>query len=119
MKNITLITIIVFTIFSSFGGEVTGAGGPMKNLLEAHGYTSNYLQGNQLKVTLGEVTGAGRVHLDDIEAFVGNGRVLVDREITHIDFEATGSAKTISDIKSIHFGQIKLIKKQIQAIIHK
>jgi hypothetical protein len=111
--------IFILTITFSHSGEVTGAGGPMKDLLNSHGYTQTFLDANNLKVTLGEVTGAGRVHIDDVQAFVAKNRILSDKDIVKVHYSANGQAQFVNEVKSIEFVKTILKKKQIRAIIHR
>lgn len=119
MKFILIVSIYALSICSTFSGEVTGAGGPMKTLLKNTGYTNTFLKKNGLTVTLGEVTGAGKVHVDDVHAYLTNDNLLKDSDIIAIDFAIDTPAKRLKDIKSIQFNQIRIIKNQIKAIIHK
>ena len=119
MKSILIITIYILSIYSTLSGEVTGAGGPMKILLKNTGYTKNYLKKNGLTLTLGEVTGAGKVHIDDVHAYITDNSLLKDSDITTIAFKPDAPAKLIKDIESIQFNEIRIIKDQIKAIIHK
>jgi hypothetical protein len=121
MKSILVIIIFIFSSFSTFSGEVTGAGITIRDLLKNEGHGQNFLIKNDLKVTLGEVTGAGKVHIDDVHAFITKDSLLRGSDIISITFSKNSPGKILQDIESIKFSALELevAKKEIRAIVHR
>lgn len=118
MKNLILIICLVFSFFS-FAGEVTGAGKEIDNVLAKSNLSREKLKSLGLK--LGEVTGAGKIHVDTLEMIVTNDQVISMDDVVHLEFKNPSNGQMVSeieyfDIASSSFGaKVKL--HQVKALI--
>lgn len=114
-----MIILLLIAFFSGplEAGEVTGAGRQVENILEANNYTKQKLLAMGLEVKLGEVTGAGRVHVDDIRMLVTKKGLFKTNQLHHIKFRDPSTGKFVSEVKSFDFPDIQLNKSKILAFI--
>ncbi|HLE09768.1 MAG: hypothetical protein A2504_11375 [Bdellovibrionales bacterium RIFOXYD12_FULL_39_22] len=100
MKKVILSLLILLVIFSmeSFGGELTGAGQAVRNVLLRSGIDVIHLEESGYKILAGELTGAGkRASMAAIKIFVANGEVLY---IEDVDSILVGNKKIVLDAPS-------------------
>jgi len=114
-----LFILIIISVFSGVieAGEVTGAGRQVQTILSNHNFTPQRLQSMGLTVKLGEVTGAGRVHVDDVRMLVTNKGVYEVDNLHNIKFKHPSAGKFVSEVKSFDFPTRKLKKSQVLAYI--
>lgn len=110
--------LLMISFFSGVeAGEVTGAGRQVNNILAAHNFTPQKLQSLGLTVKLGEVTGAGKVHVDDVRMLVTKKGLYEVDSLHNIKFKHPSAGKFVSEVKSFEFPTKKVNRAQILAYI--
>lgn len=118
-KNIFFIYLSFLTT-SIFGGEFTGAGGKVMDVLRYHRINQESLKQQGLKVASGEFTGAGRsVHIDRIKMILTNRSKINSGDITHINFKHPSTGKYFGEIKSVEANGKRILNKSMVALIYK
>lgn len=120
MNKLGMIFILLMISFFTGiveAGEVTGAGRQVENILNAHNFTPQRLQQMGLKVKLGEVTGAGKVHVDDLRLLVTKKGVFEVDNLHNIKFRHPSAGKFVAEVKSFDFPGKKVQKSNILAYV--
>lgn len=90
------------------------------NMLAKHGYSTEFMNENGLKVLLGEVTGAGRtLPTEDIQAYLTKDQIYSAQDIVRLDFKHPSLGKSLKDINSVEFTKGVILKKQIRGVVYK
>ncbi|EQC43748.1 hypothetical protein [Bacteriovorax sp. Seq25_V] len=116
MKNL-LKVIFSFFMFVNIvlGGEVTGAGKEIETILVKNGLSTAKLKSLGLK--LGEVTGAGKIHIDTLEMIVTSKKVISMNDIVHTEFKNPSAGQTVSEVEYFDTSLEVIKKAQIKAFI--
>lgn len=118
MKNLILLILLFFISLTGLkAGEFTGAGAAVQRLLQYHRMDVREIQAQGLKI--GEVTGTGkRVFTENVVQFVTPKEVISNSRISHIEFKASGRARTVSDILSVEYRGKKIKAQNLKVIIY-
>lgn len=116
MKNL-FILIICLSSFMIFAGEVTGAGKEIDQVLSNSNLSRAKLE--QLGLKLGEVTGAGKIHVDALEMIVTSKEVISVDNIIHMDFKNPSSGQMVSEVNAFSTLDKTISKQNIKAYIYK
>lgn len=117
MKKIALIIFVVLMSNVVFAGEVTGAGRQVQDVLGKANLTRVKLSQMGLKVKLGEVTGAGKIHVDDIALLVLKNNVVNMNQVQHIEFVHPSQGKYVGEVNSFTVSNESIKKSNILAFI--
>ena len=121
MKNIMLATflILITVLGNAQAGEVTGAGGVMK-VLKRNGYDIQALKQSGHEMTLGEVTGAGKlVPLDQVRLMVTKKQVINANSLEHVQFQHPSQARFFKEVEFVEFNGKKIPKNEFIGLIIK
>jgi hypothetical protein len=121
MKGLTMITflmVLAWMMEVSYAGEVTGAGAA--KLLVQNQYSVTQLQESGHKILFGELTGAGkRMNLDRVKLVITKTKVFEIKQADHVEFKHPSSAKSLTDVRFLEFGNQKIGLSQIEALVVK
>lgn len=116
MKNLFLIFFLILS-FKAFSGEVTGAGKEIDGILAKSNLSRAKLE--QMGLKLGEVTGAGKIHVDTLEMIVTEKSVVSMNNIIHLEFKNPSSGQMVSEVNSFATASDTILKQKIKAYIYK
>ena len=110
------ILIAMFLLSTSiFAGEVTGAGKEVEIILVKNGLSSAKLKSLGLK--LGEVTGAGKIHIDTLEMIVTSKKVISMNDVVHTEFKNPSAGQKVSEVEYYDTSLEIIRKAEIKAFI--
>lgn len=117
MKTLLLgMLAILLTISYVQPGEMTGAGSAL-NVLSQNNLSVAALEGQGLRVLLGEVTGLGKkVSLDRVAHIITKKNIFLVSDANHVEFKYPSAAKTLEDIQYLEFDNAKVGLGQITGI---
>jgi len=117
MNKLALIFILLMISFFSEAGETTGAGKEVQTILMANNYSTKRLNDLGLSVRLGEVTGAGKVHVDDLRMLVTKKGIYQVDNLHGIEFNHPSAGKFVKEIKKFSFPAETVKKNKVLAYI--
>ena len=117
MRPLTLIIVIMILSNVVWAGEVTGVGRQVETILKKAQLSKLKLKEMGLKLKMGEVTGAGKIHVDDIALLVMKNKVVNFKSVDYIEFSHPSQAKFVSEVDSFSIDGKPFTRSKILAYI--